>query len=41
VFVEDAMSTVIPGGHEFTLKYIFPRMGRIRSTAHVLASLTT
>jgi nicotinamidase-related amidase len=39
VFAEDAMSTVIPGGHEFTMKYIFARMGFVRSTADVVAAL--
>ena len=39
VFVEDATSTVIPGGHEFTFKYLFSRMGFVRSTSDVLAAL--
>lgn len=39
VFAEDAMATVIPGGHEFTMKYIFARMGFVRSTSDVLKAL--
>ena len=32
VFVEDAMSGLSPGAHEFAIKTIFPRLGRIIST---------
>lgn len=39
VFAEDAMATVIPGGHEFTVKYVFPRLGFVRSTSEVVAAL--
>lgn len=38
VFVEDAMASPTPEAHANTLKYIFPRIGRIRSTDEVLAS---
>jgi nicotinamidase-related amidase len=40
VFVEDAMASLIPGGHAFATTMIFPRMGLVRSTADVLAALT-
>jgi nicotinamidase-related amidase len=39
IFAEDAMSTMSPEMHEFPCKWIFPRMGRIRSTEQVLAAL--
>jgi len=32
IFVEDAMSGLSPGAHEFAIKTIFPRIGRIMST---------
>lgn len=38
VFAEDAMSGLAPGDHEFALRRIFPRLGRIASTADVLAA---
>jgi len=40
VFVEDAMSGLTAGAHEFAVTTIFPRMGRIRSTDDVLAAIT-
>ena len=39
VFVEDAMSGLTAGAHEFAITTIFPRMGRIRSTDDVLAAI--
>jgi nicotinamidase-related amidase len=39
VFVEDAMSSMTAELHEFPVKAIFPRMGRVRSTDEVLAAL--
>lgn len=36
VFVEDAMSGLTPGAHEFAIKTIFPRIGRIVSTEDLL-----
>jgi nicotinamidase-related amidase len=39
VFVEDAMTTVSPEAQQFAIQNIFPRMGRVRSTAAVLAAL--
>jgi len=39
VFVEDAMSDLHADTHESTCRYIFPRIGRIRSTQQVLAAL--
>ena len=39
IFAEDAMSTMSPELHEFPLKWIFPRMGRVRSTEQILAAL--
>ncbi|HEV2721333.1 MAG TPA: hydrolase [Thermoanaerobaculia bacterium] len=32
IFVEDAMSGLSPGAHEFAIKTIFPRIGRITTT---------
>lgn len=39
VFVEDAMSNLIAEGHTFAIQHIFPRMGRVRSTAQVLEAM--
>ena len=36
LFVEDAMSGLSPGAHEFAVKTIFPRIGRIISTRDLL-----
>src|SRR5438067_201062 len=36
IFVEDAMSGLSPGAHEFAVKTIFPRIGRIVSTEALL-----
>jgi nicotinamidase-related amidase len=40
VFVEDAMAGLSAEAHLFAIKTIFPRIGRIRSTAEVLTALT-
>jgi nicotinamidase-related amidase len=37
ILVEDAMTSLAPEAHELAIKYVFPRLGRVRSTAHVLA----
>jgi nicotinamidase-related amidase len=39
IFVEDAMSALAAAQHEHTVTHIFPRMGRVRRTAEVLAAL--
>lgn len=39
VFVEDAMSSIGAGAHEWTVEHMFPLMGRVRSTEQVLAAL--
>jgi len=39
IFVEDAMSGLTAGAHEFAVTTIFPRMGRVRSTGDVLAAI--
>ncbi len=39
VFVEDAMTSVAPDMHRFAVETIFPRLGRVRSTADVLGAL--
>jgi nicotinamidase-related amidase len=39
IFVEDAMSDLHADTHESTFRYVFPRIGRIRSTAQVIAAL--
>jgi len=40
VFAEDAMATMSAEAHAFAISTIFPRLGRIRSTADILAGLT-
>lgn len=39
VFVEDAMASLYPDEHANTVRTVFPRIGRVRSTAEVLAAL--
>jgi nicotinamidase-related amidase len=39
IFVEDAMSSISAPAHDFAIQNIFPRMGRVRSTAETLAAL--
>lgn len=39
VFVEDAMSSLTAEMHQFSVASIFPRLGRVRSSAQVLAAL--
>jgi nicotinamidase-related amidase len=39
VVVEDATSTMSDEMHQFPFKYVFPRLGRVRSTLDVLDSL--
>jgi len=39
VFVEDAMTARSPDDHVHTLRTVFSRIGRVRSTAEVLAAL--
>ncbi len=39
VFVEDAMAARDATEHEHTVRTVFPRIGRVRSTADVLAAL--
>lgn len=39
VFVSDAMACPFADAHASTLKYVFPRLGRIRTTDEVLAAL--
>jgi nicotinamidase-related amidase len=39
VFVEDAMTARSPDEHAHTLRTVSPRIGRVRSTAEVLAAL--
>jgi nicotinamidase-related amidase len=39
IFVEDAMSDLHAETHASTCRFIFPRIGRIRSTAQVVAAL--
>jgi nicotinamidase-related amidase len=39
VFAEDAMSSLAAEAHEFAIKTIFPRMGRVRSTEEILKAL--
>jgi len=37
--VEDAMAALTAAQHEHVITQIFPRLGRVRSTAEVLAAL--
>lgn len=39
IFVEDAMSSLSAAAHDFAIQNIFPRMGRVRSTAETLSAL--
>jgi nicotinamidase-related amidase len=39
VFAEDAMSSMSAEAHEFSIKNIFPRMGRVRSMEQIMAAL--
>jgi len=39
VFAEDAMSSTGMEAHNFTVKNLFPRMGRVRSAEQIAASL--
>jgi len=39
VFVEDAMASFTAEAHRFPVEAIFPRLGRVRSTAETLAAL--
>lgn len=41
VFAEDAMTGLSAGAHEFAVSTIFPRLGRVRSTARIMAALGT
>lgn len=40
-FVADAMAALNIEGHEYPLKHIFPRIGRIRSTEQLLSEIAT
>jgi nicotinamidase-related amidase len=39
IFAEDAMTSSPQGAHDFAVRTIFPRIGRVRSTAEVIAAL--
>jgi len=39
IFAEDAMATMAAAEHHHTVTRIFPRIGRVRSTAEILAAL--
>ena len=39
IFAEDAMSSVSAEGHALTVKLVFPRIGRVRSTDDILKAL--
>ncbi|MGG6311649.1 hydrolase [Paenibacillus macerans] len=39
IFIEDAMTASTQAEHDFVCKYIFPRIGKIRSTEEVLTAL--
>jgi nicotinamidase-related amidase len=40
ILAEDAMSSVSTEAHDFAIKMIFPRIGRVRSTKEILTPLT-
>ena len=39
IFITDAMATFSPEAHEATIKYIFPRIGKMRTTEQFLAEV--
>lgn len=39
IFAEDAMSAITKEEHDYVCKYIFPRIGKIRSTKEIISSL--
>jgi nicotinamidase-related amidase len=39
IFVEDAMTAVTKEEHEYVCKYIFPRIGKLRTTKEIISSL--
>ena len=39
IFAEDAMTTMSAEWHDFPIKNLFPRMGRVRTTEEILAAL--
>ncbi|WP_297427043.1 hydrolase [Clostridium sp.] len=39
IFAEDAMTAVTKEEHDYVCKYIFPRIGRIRTTKEIVSSL--
>jgi nicotinamidase-related amidase len=39
IFVEDAMSSLTAEAHRFSISTVFPRIGRVRSSAQVLETL--
>jgi nicotinamidase-related amidase len=39
LFAEDAMSGLDAESHQFAITKIFPRIGRVRSTAEILGTL--
>ncbi|HTS87256.1 MAG TPA: hydrolase [Gemmatimonadales bacterium] len=40
IFAEDAMSGIGAGAHGFAVTTVFPRIGRVRATADILAALS-
>ncbi len=40
IFVEDAMASVAAEAHQFAVSTIFPRIGRVRTSAEVLSALS-
>ncbi len=39
IFAEDAMTAITKEEHDYVCKYIFPRIGKIRSTKEIVSSL--
>ena len=38
VFVEDAMTSIGDGNHEFAVRNVFPLLGRVRTTEEIVAA---
>ncbi|KZL89103.1 isochorismatase family protein YecD [Clostridium magnum DSM 2767] len=40
IFVEDAMAAITKEEHDYVCKYIFPRIGKIRTTENIESSIS-
>ena len=39
IFAEDAINAITPEEHQYVCSYIFPKIGRVRSTSEILAAM--